>query len=185
MKFLLPAVTAGVLITTVVAANAVDRITLQLLWVTQAQFAGYYVARDKGFYKSADLEVTIKPGGPNINTEQVLASGGADVIVDWLTLALVARENGVPLVNINQTFQRSSHILTCLKSTGIRSPADLRGHTIGVWQFGKEYMFLDWMAKLNIPTEGGPEGVTVMQQRGIDLLINRQAPGSLHLEPDL
>jgi NitT/TauT family transport system substrate-binding protein len=174
MKLLFSTI-AGVVIATLVAANAADKVTIQLLWVTQAQFAGYYVAKDKGFYKSAALEVTIKPSGPNINSEQVLASGGADVIVDWLTLALVARENGLPLVNISQTFQRSSHVLTCLKSSGIRSPADFRGHSIGVWYFGREYMFLDWMAKLNIPTEGGPEGVTVVKQRGIDLLINRQA----------
>ena len=157
------------------AANAADQITIQLLWVTQAQFAGYYVAKDKGFYKNVDLAVTIKPSGPSINTEQALAAGDADVIVDWLTLALVAREKGIPLVNISQTFQRSSHVLTCLKSSGIRSPADFRGQPIGVWHFGREYMFLDWMVKLNIPTDGGPEGVTVVNQRGIDLLINRQA----------
>jgi NitT/TauT family transport system substrate-binding protein len=175
MKCSLPAMVASLVIATVAAANAADQITIQLLWVTQAQFAGYYVAKDKGFYKDVDLAVTIKPSGPSTNTEQALAAGDADVIVDWLTLALVAREKGIPLVNISQTFQRSSHVLTCLKSSGIRSPADFRGHSIGVWHFGREYMFLDWMAKLNIPTDGGPEGVTVVNQRGIDLLINRQA----------
>ena len=175
MKCLLPVIAAGLVMAAVAVANADDQITIQLLWVTQAQFAGYFVAKDKGFYKDVNLAVTIKPGGPNINTEQVLATGGADVIVDWLTLALVARENGVPLVNISQTFQRSSHVLTCLKSSGIRSPADFRGHTIGAYFFGKEYMFLDWMAKLHIPTDGASDGVTVVQQRGIDPLINRQA----------
>jgi NitT/TauT family transport system substrate-binding protein len=174
MQFLLPALIAG-LAMTATASNAADQITLQLQWVTQAQFAGYYVAKDKGFYKQNDLEVIIKPGGASINTEQVLAEGRADVIVYWLTLALVAREKGVPLVNISQTFQGSSFSLTCLKSSGISSPADFRGHTIGVWHFGHEYIFLDWMAKLGIPTDGGPNGVTVVNQRSIDLLINRQA----------
>ena len=77
--------------------------------MTQAQFAGYYVAKDKGFYKDAGLDVTIKPGGPDIAPEQVIAGGGADVIVDWMPSALAAREKGVPLVNIAQPFKRSGH----------------------------------------------------------------------------
>ena len=126
MKCSLPAMVARLVMATVGAASAADQITIQLLWVTQAQFAGYYVAKGKSFYKDVDLAVTIKPSGPSLNTEQALAAGEADVIVDWLTLALVAREKGIPLVNISQTFQRSSHVLTCLKSSGIRSPADFR-----------------------------------------------------------
>ena len=69
------------------AVHAQD-LTLQLKWVTQAQFAGYYVAKDKGFYKEAGLDVTIKPGGPDIAPPQVIAGGGADVIVDWMPSAL-------------------------------------------------------------------------------------------------
>ena len=83
-----------------------DKVTLQLKWVTQAQFAGYYVAKDKGFYKDDGLDVTIKPGGPDIAPEQVIAGGGADVIVDWMPAALAAREKGVPLVNIAQPFKQ-------------------------------------------------------------------------------
>ena len=65
-------------------AMAADAITLQLKWVTQAQFGGYYVAKDKGFYEEENLDVTINPGGPDIAPEQVIAGGGADVIVDWM-----------------------------------------------------------------------------------------------------
>ena len=72
------------------AARADDRVTLQLKWVTQAQFAGYYAAKDKGFYKAEGLDVTIKPGGPDVAPEQVLAGGGADVVVDWMPAALAA-----------------------------------------------------------------------------------------------
>ena len=89
------------------AAHAADKVTLQLKWVTQAQFAGYYVAKDKGFYKEEGLDVTIKPGGPDIAPEQVLAGGGADVVVDWMPDALAAREKGVPMVNIAQPFKHS------------------------------------------------------------------------------
>ena len=104
-----------------------DKVTLQLKWVTQAQFAGYYVAKDKGFYKDAGLDVTIKPGGPDIAPEQVIAGGGADVIVDWMPAALAAREKGVPLVNIAQPFKRSGLMLTCRNETGIKTPGRLQG----------------------------------------------------------
>jgi NitT/TauT family transport system substrate-binding protein len=156
--------------------RAADPVTIQLKWVTQAQFAGYYVAKDTGFYKEANLDVTIKPGGPDIAPEQVLAAGGADVVVDWMPAALAAREKGVPLVNISQTFQRSGLMLTCLKSSGVKTPADFPGHTLGVWYFGNEYPFLAWMAKLNIPTDGGPKGVSVVKQGfNVDPLLQKQA----------
>src|SRR6202008_3377804 len=94
-------------------AHAADKVTIQLKWVAQAQFAGYYVAKDKGYYKEADLDVTINPGGPDIAPEQVIAGGGADVIIDWMPGALAAREKGVALVNISQPFKRSGMELTC------------------------------------------------------------------------
>src|SRR3546814_3982868 len=80
------------------SAGAADAVTIQLKWVTQAQFAGYYVAQDKGFYEAAGLDVTIKPGGPDIAPPQVIAGGGADVIVDWMPSALASREKGVPQI---------------------------------------------------------------------------------------
>ncbi|HCJ71834.1 MAG TPA: nitrate ABC transporter substrate-binding protein, partial [Agrobacterium sp.] len=79
---------AGASLLTAFSAQAADKITLQLKWVTQAQFAGYYVAKDKGFYEAEGLDVDIKPGGPDIAPAQVLAGGGADVIVDWMPSAL-------------------------------------------------------------------------------------------------
>jgi NitT/TauT family transport system substrate-binding protein len=157
-------------------AQAADPLTLQLKWVADAQFAGYYVAQAKGFYKEAGLDVTIKPGGPDIAPEQVIAAGGADVIVDWMPAALAAREKGVPLVNIGQIFERSGLMLTCRKDTGIKSPADFKGKTLGVWFAGNEYPFLAWMAKLGYSTNGGPNGVTVLKQGfNVDPLLQKQA----------
>ncbi|MBO0661470.1 ABC transporter substrate-binding protein [Jiella sp. MQZ9-1] len=158
------------------SASAADKLTLQLKWVTQGQFAGYYVAKEKGYYKDADLDVTIKPGGPDIAPEQVIAGGGADVIVDWMPAALAAREKGLPLVNIAQPFKKSGMELTCRKDTGIQSPADFKGKTLGVWFSGNEYPFLAWMSKLGLSTEGGPDGVTVIKQGfNVDPLIQKQA----------
>src|SRR5271167_1383281 len=110
------------------AAQAADKVTLQLKWVTQAQFAGYYVAKDKGLYKDVGLDVDIRAGGPDVNPSQVIAGGGADVVVDWMPSALATREKGVPLVNIAQPFQRSGMELTCRADAGIKTPADFKGH---------------------------------------------------------
>jgi len=135
------------------AVNAADEVKLQLQWVTQAQFAGYYVALDKGFYKDEGLDVTILPGGPDVAPPQVLAGGGADVMLNWMPSALAAREKGLPVVNIAQPFKSSGLMLTCWKDTGIKSPADFKGRTIGVWFFGNEYPFLSWMSQEGISTD--------------------------------
>ena len=82
MKKLMVSMLASAMSLAAFQAMAADKVTLQLKWVTQAQFAGYYVAKDKGFYKEEGLDVDIKPGGPDIAPEQVIAGGGADVIVD-------------------------------------------------------------------------------------------------------
>jgi NitT/TauT family transport system substrate-binding protein len=158
------------------AALAADDVTLQLKWVTQAQFAGYYVALENGYYAEEDLNVTIKPGGPDIAPTQVLAGGGADVTVDWMPSALSAREKGLPMVNIAQPFKSSGMMLTCRKDAGVASTEDFPGKTLGVWFFGNEFPFLSWMSQLGIPTEGGADGVEVLKQGfNVDPLINGQA----------
>ena len=157
-------------------ALAADPLTLQLKWVTQAQFAGYYVAKAKGFYKEQNLDVTIKPGGPDINPSQVIAGGGADVVVYWMPSALATREKGVPLVNIAQVFQKSGLELTCRKDSGVRTPTDFKGKTLGVWFAGNEYPFLAWMAKLNYTTSGPNADVKVLKQGfNVDPLLQKQA----------
>ena len=158
------------------AAHALDEVKLQLQWVTQAQFAGYYVALDKGYYSAEDLDVTILSGGPDIAPPQVLAGGGADVMLNWMPSALAAREKGLPVVNIAQPFKTSGLMLTCWKDTGIKSPADFKGKTIGVWFYGNEYPFLSWMSQEGISTDGGADGVTVLRQGfNVDPLLQRQA----------
>jgi len=157
-------------------AYAADKVTIQLKWVTQAQFAGYYVAAAKGYYKDAGLDVTINPGGPDVAPPQVIAGGGADVVVDWMPSALASREKGVPLVNISQTFKKSGLELTCRADTGIKTPADFKGKTLGVWFGGNEYPFLAWMAKLGLKTDGSPGGVKVIKQGfNVDPLLQKQA----------
>ena len=166
----------GALFAAMAGSAQAEDVTLQLKWVTQAQFAGYYVAKDKGFFEEEGLNVTIKPGGPDLAPPQVIAGGGADVIVEWMPAALAAREKGVPLVNIAQPFASSGMMLTCLKETGIQSPADFADKTLGVWFFGNEYPFLSWMSQLGLKTDGSAGGVTVLKQGfNVDPLLQKQA----------
>jgi NitT/TauT family transport system substrate-binding protein len=170
------ALAAGLTAALTLPAGAADKVTLQLKWITQAQFAGYYVAKDKGYYKDAGLDVTINAGGPDVAPPQVIAGGGADVVIDWMPSALAAREKGVPLVNIAQPFKKSGLELTCRADTGIKAPADLKGRTLGVWFSGNEYPFLSWMAKLGYKTDGSPGGVKVLKQGfNVDPLLQKQA----------
>ncbi|MBL4890565.1 MAG: ABC transporter substrate-binding protein [Rhizobiaceae bacterium] len=176
MKKITTLLLAGAMALSASYALAADKLTLQLKWVTQAQFAGYYVAKDKGFYSEENLDVEIKPGGPDIAPAQVLAGGGADVVLDWMPSALATREKGLALVNIAQPFKSSGMMLTCRKDSGISTPADFKGKTLGVWFFGNEYPFLSWMSKLGLKTEGGPDGVTVLKQGfNVDPILQKQA----------
>jgi len=176
MNKLLTTALAGVLALGTSVAQAAEDVTLQLKWVTQAQFAGYYVALDKGFYSDEDLNVTIKPGGPDIAPAQVIAGGGADVVLDWMPSALASREKGLDLVNIAQPFKTSGMMLTCRKDAGVSSPADFAGKTLGVWFFGNEYPFLSWMSKLGLKTDGSDGGVTVLKQGfNVDPILQGQA----------
>jgi NitT/TauT family transport system substrate-binding protein len=174
-RYMMAAVAAGALMAFSTGAFA-EAVTLQLKWVAQAQFAGYFVAQSQGFYKDAGLDVTIKAGGPDIAPEQVIAGGGADVIVDWMPGALAAREKGVGLVNIAQPFKKSGLMMACRKDTGIKTPADFKGKTLGVWFGGNEYPFLSWMSQLGLATTGGADGVTVLKQGfNVDPLLQKQA----------
>mgnify|MGYP006073445435 CR=1 FL=1 len=156
--------------------HAADDVTLQLKWVTQAQFAGYFVAQDQGFYEAENLNVTINPGGPDVSPPQVIAGGGADVVIDWMPSALASREKGLALVNIAQPFKSSGMMLTCRKDSGITSPADLKDKTLGVWFYGNEYPFLSWMSKLGLATDGSAGGVSVLRQGfNVDPILQKQA----------
>jgi NitT/TauT family transport system substrate-binding protein len=177
MKTYLTGLLAGAMaLAAMPSAFAADALTLQLKWVTQAQFAGYLVAEAKGFYDEENLDLTILPGGPNSAPEQVIAGGGADVIVTWMAAGLAARDTGVPLVNIAQPFKRSGLMMICPIEKGIKTVADFPGHTLGVWFFGNEYPFFAWMNKEGIKTDGSPGGVTVLQQSfDIQPMIQGQA----------
>jgi len=175
-KTILAAICSTMLVALSFNTHAGDKFTLQTKWVTQAQFAGYYVALEKGYYDDEGLDVTIKPGGPDIAPPQVIAGGGADILIEWMPAALASREKGLNLVNIAQPFKSSGMMLTCRKDSGISSPSDFADKTLGVWFYGNEYPFLSWMSKLNMATDGSAGGVTVLKQGwGIEPILQKQA----------
>jgi NitT/TauT family transport system substrate-binding protein len=107
--------------------------TVVLQWVPQSQFAGFYVAQDKGFYLRRGLDVTIRHGGPEMNSIDALADGSAEFATTFLTSALHRRDSGLPLVNIAQIVNRSTAMLVARKGSGIRSIEDLNGRNISIW----------------------------------------------------
>jgi len=121
------------------APAAMVPIRLQLQWVAQSQFAGYYAAAAEGYYKAEGLDVTILEGAPEIVPQQVCANGGAEFCTAWVPKALQSREGGADLVNISQVFQRSGTLEVSFATSGIKSVADLKGKNVGVWDFGNEH----------------------------------------------
>src|SRR3954452_16246540 len=144
-------------------AAKLDTVTLQLKWVTQAQFAGYYAALAKGYYKACGLDVKIKVGGPSITPEQVVASGQADVGVDWLPSLLATRDTGTKLVNIAQMFSRSGMTELTWKDSGITSIAGMKDKTVGVWCCGNQFELYAALTKYGMDPEK-QQGVKIFNQ---------------------
>jgi len=144
-------------------AKKLDSVTLQLKWVTQSQFAGYYAAKALGYYKAFGLDVNIKVGGPDITPEQVVASGQADIGLDWLPSLLATRDTGTNLVNIAQVFARSGMTELTWKSSGITSIAGMQGKTVGVWCCGNQFELYAALTKHGMDPEHN-KGVKIFNQ---------------------
>jgi len=121
-----------------IVAGAADAVTLRLKWFNQAQFAGYYVAKEKGFYQEAGLDVSIQPGGPDFPAVQMVAGGNEQFGVTGADQILVARGKGVPVVAVAVLYRKNPFVLFSLKSVGIDAPAQFRGKKIGLKVGGNE-----------------------------------------------
>ncbi len=119
--------------------DTVDEVRLQLQWFAQSQFAGYYVAKDLGFYEEQCLDVEILEGAVEIVPQQVLATGGAEFGLAWVPKALVSRDAGADIINIAQVFERSPTLMVSWADSGITEPADWAGKKVGNWGFGNEF----------------------------------------------
>jgi len=137
------------------------KVKLQLQWVTQAQFAGYFAAVDQGFYKDAGLDVEIVEGGVDIPPQKTLASGAVDFAISWVPKALAEREAGAKVTDIAQVFQRSGTLQVSFKDKNITKAADFKGKKIGNWGFGNEYEIFAALSKNNLDPA---KDVTLIQQ---------------------
>src|SRR5258707_9442878 len=154
---------SGLVIASSAEAEAMPKIRLQSEWVVQAQFAGYYEAVAKGFYKDAGLDVTILPGGPDITPEQVVASGGAEFGIDWLPSLLNSREQGAKLINAAQVYARSGMREISFTDKNIKRSTDLKGKKVGVWLGANEFELFAALAKNNMDPQN-PSDVTIINQ---------------------
>ena len=152
--------------------GAKKKVTLQLKWVTQAQFAGYYAAKAKGYYDEEGLDVNIKVGGPSITPEQVVLGKQAQFGIDWLPSLLASRDKGQDLVNIAQVFTRSGMTELTWKNSNITSIAQMKGKKVGVWCCGNEN---ELYAALNKNGLNPKTDVTIVNQPfDMNLFLNNQ-----------
>ena len=148
-------------------------VEFQLQWVPQAQFAGYFAAKDLGIYEEAGLEVTLLDGGPDIAPQQVVAaSDGPEFGEAWVPKVLVAREEGADLVNIAQVFQRSGTVEVSWADSGITSPEDWAGKNVGAWGFGNEFEVV--AAARQAGLEPGEDFEMITQNFDMVAFLNRE-----------
>ncbi|MBA2642470.1 MAG: ABC transporter substrate-binding protein [Actinobacteria bacterium] len=158
--------------TDTIASGDLDQVTLQSKWVVQAQFAGYYAAKDQGYYEDEGLDVTIRPGGPQIVPEQVVLGGQAEFGIDWLDNLLATRDQGQNIVNIAQVFARSGMTEVTWKDSGLDEITDLRGKKVGVWINGNEHKLFAALTKNGLDPQNDVD--VVAQPFNMDLLLNRE-----------
>ena len=147
-------------------------VTLQLKWVTQGQFAGYYAALEQGYYEDEGLDVTIKPGGPDIVPEQVVLGGQAEFGINWLDNTLATRDQGGEIVNIAQVFARSGMTEITWADTGLEEITDLAGKKVGVWLGGNEHKLFAALNKNGLDPDSDVN--IVAQPFDMNLFLNRE-----------
>ncbi|HEX9257927.1 MAG TPA: ABC transporter substrate-binding protein, partial [Acidimicrobiales bacterium] len=153
------------------SSGETTKVTLQLQWFAQAQFAGYYAAVSEGYYKAEGLDVTLKEGAVDIVPQTVLANGQADFALAWVPKALASREQGAGITNIAQIFERSATLQVAWADSGIKGPADLKGKKVGNWGFGNEYELFAGMGKAGL--DPGKDVQLVQQQFDMKALLAR------------
>lgn len=148
------------------AAPPTTPVRIALQWLPQSQFAGFYMARDHGFYRDAGLDVALIHTGPGPSSLDYLARGDADFATMFLSDAIVAAEQA-ELVNIAQLAQRSSLMLVGLKELGIHQPADLDGKPISYWQSAFSAAFETFFRQQHV------RPVAIPQHYSINLFLRR------------
>jgi NitT/TauT family transport system substrate-binding protein len=168
------AVAAGFGMSRAQAAPKLTNVTLQLKWVTQSQFAGYYAAVEKGYYRKAGLNVRLKVGGPDITPEQVVLSGQAEFGLDWLPNLFATREKGGKIVSIAQVFARSGMTELTWKDSGLDSIKKLKNKKVGVWCCGNQPELFAALQKNGIDPNSKSDVTIVNQPFDMNLFLQKK-----------
>jgi NitT/TauT family transport system substrate-binding protein len=134
-------------------AGDLKEVKLQLQWVSQAQFAGYYSAVAECYYIDEGLDVTIVEGGVDIVPQDVLASGDVDYAISWVPKVLGSIEQGAGITDVAQIFERSATTQISFKNKDIAGPEDLKGKNVGSWGFGNEWELFAGMQSSDVNLE--------------------------------
>jgi NitT/TauT family transport system substrate-binding protein len=152
--------------------DELTEVSLQLQWVTQAQFGGYFAAVDQGFYEEHGLDVEIVEGGVDIVPQTQLADGAVDFAIAWVPKALQSIEGGAGITNISQPFQRSGTLQVSWADAGIESVEDLEGKNVGNWGFGNEFELFAGLTQAGL--DPASDITLVQQQFDMQALLNRE-----------
>jgi len=158
-------------ISAIAGETALKKVSFIPQWVPQAQFAGYYVAYERGIYKKYGIDLTIISGGPDRPSSDFLEVQKADFATMWLSTAIQRRAHGVRVVNIAQMLQRSALMLVAKKSTGIRTPEDMNGKKVGLWgadfQLQPRAFFKKYNLKVNVIPQS--QSINLFLRDGVDV----------------
>ena len=143
------------------SGDAMTPVKLQLQWVAQAQFAGYYVAAAKGFYEDEGLDVDIVEAGTDTVPIDSLAAGDVDYAISWVPKVLGSIEQGANVTDVAQIFERSATTQISFKDKDISTAADLKSKKVGSWGYGNEWELFAGMQKAGVDTTSG---ITLVQQ---------------------
>src|SRR6476620_9027247 len=160
--------------TQLATSTKATKVTLQLKWVTQAQFAGYYAAKAKGYYSQAGLDVGLKVGGPTITPEQVVLGKQAEFGIDWTPSMLSFRDSGKKIMSIAQVFSRSGMTELTWKDSGITTIGKMRGKKVGVWCCGNEPELYAALTKNGIDPKNKNDVTIINQPFNMDLFLSRE-----------
>jgi NitT/TauT family transport system substrate-binding protein len=160
--------------TQLATSTKATKVTLQLKWVTQAQFAGYYAAKAKGYYSQAGLDVNLKVGGPTITPEQVVLGKQAEFGIDWVPSLLSFRDSGKKIMQIAQVFSKSGMTELSWKDSGVTTIAKMKGKKVGVWCCGNENELYAALVKNGMDPKNKSDVTIVNQPFNMDLFLNRE-----------
>ena len=136
---------------TAARAQTLTQATLRLKWLAQTQFAGFYLAKARGYYAAEGIDLTINPGGPNLLTENLVATGADTFGLSGGTDSVfVAREKGLPIVCVGVAHQTTPFVFVSRSDGPVKTVEDFRGKTVTTWFTGANYVLYGMLAQAGI-----------------------------------